>query len=176
MLFSLYFYTSWIFYLWINSTFWGISNPLSHKYFIFLWKEIWSLALSHIIYPMTLEMVSATFSQNTISTSLSLKPHTWISNKITLINITVFKDHSTLSMRQIIHPHSIISIADFVKHSSSSLLLIILPITSILPSKFIFGIRYPISTLSMSFILFPTTLILISISIILYPKSMFFII
>lgn len=134
MLFSLYFYTSRIFYLWINSSFWCISNPLSNEYFIFLWKEIRSLTLSHIIYPMTLEMVSTTFSQNTISTSLSLKPHSWISNKITLIDITIFKNHSTFSMRQIIHPHSVISITNFIKHSSSPLLLIILPITSILPS------------------------------------------
>ena len=125
MFLSFYFNWCWILNLRINSWFWSIWYPLSNKDFVFLSKKIRTLTLSHIIYPMTLKMISTSFSHYTITAPFSHKPHS-------LINISIFIYHSPLSMRQIIHPHSIVSITLFIEHCSSSLLWIVFPISCIL--------------------------------------------
>lgn len=160
---------SWVFNFWINACFWCISNPLSNKYFIFLWKEVWSLTLSHIINPMTLKMITTSFGKDSITTSFTFKPHTFI-------YIAIFVNHSSLSMWMVVHPHTIIPVSWFVKHCSSTLLLIRIPISSVLSSQFIFRIGNPICSLAMSFIGLPSALIFISMGIILNAETMFFII
>lgn len=127
MFFSFYLNGCWIFYFWINSWFGSIRNPLSYKYFVFFSKKIRSLALSHVIYPMSFEMIATSFSHNSIPASLSHKPHA-------LIYISIFINHSSLTMRFAIHPHAIISITFLIKHGPSTLFRVILPISSVLSS------------------------------------------
>lgn len=169
MLFSFYFHWGRILDFWVNSSFWIVSNPLSYKYFISLCKKVWPLSLSHVINPVALKVIPTTFSKNTISAPLPHKPHAFI-------NIAIGVNHSSLTMGFTVHPHAIITISWFKKHCASSFFLVILPVTCVLSSQFIFWITYPKCPLPMSFIFTPTPFILITILIILDTESIFFII
>lgn len=153
----------------VNSSLWRIVNPLTHKDFILLAEEIRSLPLSLIIDPMALKVVSTSLGQNSISTPLAHVPHSFV-------DIAVGVDHSSLTMRQVVHPHAVISIPSFVEHRASSLLGIVLPISSVLPPQFILRICNPKGALTMPLILAPSALILISIGIILNPKAILLVI
>ena len=127
MFLSLNFDWCWVLDLWIHTSFRCICYPFSNKYFVFLRKEVRSLTFSHIIDPMPFKVITTSLCQDSVTTSFSLKPHTFI-------DIPIFVDHSSLSMRMIVHPHTVISVSWFVKHSSSALLLVWIPISSILSS------------------------------------------
>jgi len=127
MFFSLNLYRCRVLYFRIYSCFWSIINPLSDKYFVLLAEEIRSLAFSFIVYPMTFEMISDSFCQNSIAASFAHVPHAFVD-----ISVQVY--HSSLSMWQVIHPHTVISVSILEKHGSSTLLWIALPITSIFSS------------------------------------------
>ncbi len=169
MLLSLNFNWSRILNLRVYSRLWCIIHPLSNKNFVFLTKEVRSLAFSFVINPMAFKVISASLCEHPIPASVAHIPHS-------LVNISVGVYHSPFAMRQIIHPHAIITIARLVKHSTSSLLWIILPISSILPPQLILSISYPVCSLPMPFVLIPASLILISVWIVLYSKPLFLIV
>lgn len=169
MLFSFDSDWSWVFNLWINSSFRCIIDPFTNKYLIFFTKEIWSLTFSLIIDPMTFEMISTTLGKHSISASFSHVPHTFID-----ISVRVY--HSSLSVRKVVHPHTIIPISRFIEHSASALFWVIFPVSSVLSSEFVLGISYPICTLTMTFVLGPSSFVLISVGIILNTETFFLIV
>ena len=169
MLLPFYLNWCWVFNLWINSCFRCIVNPLANKYLILFTEEVRSLSFSLVVDPVPLKMISHSFCQHSISTPFSHVPHT-------LINISIRIYHPSLSMRKIVHPHSIVSVTCLVEHRSSSLLRIIFPISCVLPSQLILSICNPVCALTMSFVLGPPSLILISIGIVLNTESFFLII
>lgn len=169
MFLSLDFYWGWVLYFGVYACFWVICDPLTNEYFITLCKKIRTLPFSYIVDPMSLKVIPTSFRQDTITTSLAHKPHTFI-------DITIRINHSALAMWFTIHPHTIVSISIFEEHRTSSFFLIIFPISCILSSKFAFSITDPECTLPMPFIIRPTTLVFVSILIILDSEPIFFII
>lgn len=127
MFLSLYFHWCRVLNFRINSCLWCISDPLTDKNFVLFWEKVWALTLSHIIDPMPLKMITTSFSQHSISTSFTLKPHA-------LIDIAIFVDHSTFTMGMVVHPHTVISVSWFVKHCAPALFLVGVPISSVLSS------------------------------------------
>lgn len=169
MFFSLNFDGGRVFNFRIYSSFRSITNPLSNENLISFSEKIWSLSLSLIIDPMAFEMVPTPFGHDAIATSLAHKPHS-------LIDITIGVDHSALAMRLTIHPHTIISISTLEEHGSSSLFEIIFPVPGVFPPEFIFGITDPECSLAMSFIIFPSSFVFVSIFIMLDTEPIFFVI
>ncbi len=125
MFLSFDFNGTWILDFRVNSSFWCIGSPLSHKNLIFLREKVRTLPLPHIINPMAFKMITASLSKYAISTSLGLKPHA-------LIDITIFINHSAFAMWHTIHPHTIITISRFIEHGASALLTVMIPITCVL--------------------------------------------
>lgn len=169
MLFSLYLYRSRILYLRVHSCLWGISNPLSNKYLIFLWEEIRALPFPHIIHPMTFKMIPTSFCQYTIPTSLVLEPHAFI-------NVPILINHSTFTMWLVVHPHTIIPVSRLVEHGTTALFLVRLPVPRVLSTELVLSICNPEGALSVAFICLPASFVFIGICIVLNTKAVFLII
>ena len=169
MFLPFYFHRCRILHFWIYSCFRSICHPLSNEYFILLCEKVWSLTLPLIVDPMPFEMISTPLCHDSVATTHSDEPHS-------LIYVPVWVNHSTLSMGFVIHPHSIISVTCFVEHCSSTFLEVIFPVPCVFPSKLIFGITNPEGSLAMPFIILPTSLVLIAIFIVLYSKTIFFVV
>lgn len=91
MLLSFWFDGVRVFHLREHSSLRGILDPLSHKYLALFGVKIRALSLSHVVHPMTLEMVPAPFRQHAVSASLPHEPHPFI-------HVSVGEYHSSLPM------------------------------------------------------------------------------
>jgi hypothetical protein len=109
-------------------------------------------------------MISISFSEDSVPVSLSLMP-------LALIDISIRVDHSSLSLRHSIDPVSIVSIAVLEEESTSTMLLILEPITGILSPKLAILIS-PVSSLSMLLVHGPHALILVTILVELNTESL----
>jgi len=148
----------------VHSTFWLIIYPFSNKKLILLRKIIRSLTFSLVINPMTLKMISISLCKNSVPVSFTFMP-------LAFIDVFICIDHSPFSLRVSHYPKSIISISVRAEQCSSTMSLIFYPITCVfslqLPS-----IAFPISSLTMSLVLFPHSFIFISIFVNLNSKSL----
>ena len=162
------FFSFIIFYFGVHSSLWLIINPFSYKQLILVMIIVTALSFSHVINPVSFEVISISLGENTIAVPLAFMP-------LSFIYVLIGIYHSAFSLRLSIHPVTIISVSIFIEESSSAMLSIFKPITSVFSSQLACLIS-PVSTLAMSSISFPHALVLITILVKLNAKTIFAII
>ena len=109
-------------------------------------------------------MVAISFGQNSVAISFALVP-------LALVNVSIGVNHSSLALRHSINPITIVSITILEKKGSSSVLLVLEPVSCILSPEFA-ALTSPIGALAMLFIHGPHTLILVALGIELDAKAL----
>jgi hypothetical protein len=117
---------------------------------------------------MTLEMITVSFGKHTISVSLALMP-------LSFIDVFIGIDHSSLALRHSCDPVAIIAISVLVEESTSTVLLVLEPISGIFTAEFA-SLVSPICALTMTFVPLPQALILVSVLIELNTETVLLII
>lgn len=153
----------------IDSSLGSVIDPLTNKYLIFFTEEIRPLSFSFIVDPVSFEVISTSFGEYTVSTAFAHVPHT-------LVDVSIRVYHASLAVRLIVHPHTVVSVSTLIEHGSSTLLGIVLPVTCVLSSQFVFGVCYPISALSVTFVVTPSSFVFISIRVILNAEAILLVI
>jgi hypothetical protein len=114
---------------------------------------------------MAFKMISISFSQDTISISLTLVP-------LSFINITSVVDHPTFTLRHSIYPITIVTVAIFKEKGTSTVLFIFEPITSVLSPQLARFVS-PIVTLTMLLVNGPHTFVFVTILVELNTEAFF---
>jgi hypothetical protein len=102
-----------------------ILDPLTDKELVLAVIEVTALAFSEVVDPVTLEVVSVTLGQHTVTVSLSLVP-------LAFVDVLVGVDHSTFALGESIDPVAIVPISILVEEGSSAMLLVFIPVACVL--------------------------------------------
>lgn len=153
-----------VLYFCIDPTFRLIINPFANKQFVLFAEVVRSLTFSFVIYPMTFEVISVSFGQNSIPISLTLMP-------LTLIDVFIRINHSSFTLWFSHSPKTIVSISVRTEQSASSMSFILNPISRVLSLE-LTSDMFPIGSLAMSLVLLPHSFVFVSVFVNLDAKAL----
>ena len=118
--------------------------------------EVTTLALALIAHPVSLKMVTVTFSEHTVAIAFALVP-------LSLKDVLVGVDHATLTLRQAVHPVAIVPVSILVEEGATSVLLVLIPVACVLTAQLAAALVLPVGTLTVALVNGPHALVLVAI-------------
>lgn len=159
------FFSLVVLHLGVDSRLGLVVYPLAHKQLVLVVVVVTALAFPHVVYPVTLEVVSVSLRQNSVTVSFSFVP-------LTFINVFVGVDHSAFSLRHSIDPVAIVPVPVLVEESASAVLLVLVPIPSVLPPEFAAFVP-PVRALPVSAVLAPHSFVFVAMLVELNAEALF---
>jgi hypothetical protein len=147
----------------VNAVLGLIVNPLTNEQLVLVVVEVRALAFTLVVDPVAFKMVSVTLSEHTIAVALGLMP-------LTLINVFVGVDHATLTLGHAANPVAVVTVTILVEESATAVLFILIPVTSVLTSKFL-AFHAPVSALSVAFIKRPHAFVFVTLLVVLDAEA-----
>ena len=133
-----------------------VLDPLTNEKLVLLVIEVTTLALALIAHPVSLKMVTVTFSEHTVAIAFALVP-------LSLKDVLVGVDHATLTLRQAVHPVAIVPVSILVEEGATSVLLVLIPVACVLTAQLAAALVLPVGTLAVALVNGPHALVLVAI-------------
>jgi|LauGreDrversion4_2_1035121.scaffolds.fasta_scaffold159348_3 hypothetical protein len=140
-----------------------VVNPLTYEEFVLIMVKVRALPFTHVVDPVTLEMITVSLCKDSVAVAFSLVP-------LTFIDVFVGINHSAFSLRHSGDPVAVVSVAVLIEESAATVFLIFVPVTCILATQFASFIA-PVSSLTMALIFLPQSFVLVAVFIELDAES-----
>ena len=132
-----------------------IADPFPDEELVLVVVEVAALALSEVVDPVALEVISVPLGEHPVAVAFALVP-------LALVDVLVGVYHSALALGHSRDPVPVVPVPILVEEGATTVLLVLVPVSRVLSSQLACLVA-PVSALTVTFITLPQTFVFISI-------------